>query len=269
MTGVDGLNNMDELDDFLDGEATGAPVAEEPQTVEETPSDDGNVTVQANRDDKGRFAPKGDTQEDAPPASDEKAKGLEAGISAERKKRQEAEQRYADLERQIAELREASKPQETEQPAPSLWEDENAWQQHFGSQVVGTAVQQATLNAKLDMSEMMARQAHEDFDAMKERFVKMMQENPALQQQAMSDPHPWNRAYQIAKNASTMEELGATDLDTLKAEIRKQIEAEQAEQQQQAAKPVIPQSLAGEQSARGGNPGASSANLSFEEIIGG
>lgn len=256
---------MEEMDEFLEGEATAAPVAQEPQ-VEERPSEGENVTVEANRDEQGRFAPKGDTQEDAPPASDEKAKGLEAGISAERKKRQEAEQRYADLERQIAELREASKPKEPEQPAPSLWEDENAWQQHFGGQVVNTAVQQATLNAKLDMSEMMARQAHEDFDTMKERFVKMMQENPALQQQAMNDPHPWNRAYQIAKNAATMEELGATDLETLKAQLREQLKAEQ-EQQQEAAKPVIPQSLAGEQSARGSSTAPDNGPPSLDSIL--
>lgn len=256
---------MEEMDEFLEGEAAAAPVAQEPQ-AEERPSEGENVTVEANRDEQGRFAPKGDRQEDAPPASDEKAKGLEAGISAERKKRQEAEQRYADLERQIAELREASKPKEPEQPAPSLWEDENAWQQHFGGQVVNTAVQQATLNAKLDMSEMMARQAHEDFDTMKERFVKMMQENPALQQQAMNDPHPWNRAYQIAKNAATMEELGATDLETLKAQLREQLKAEQ-EQQQEAAKPVIPQSLAGEQSARGSSTAPDNGPPSLDSIL--
>jgi len=69
-----------------------------------------------------------------------------------------------------------------------------------------------------------------------------MQQNPALQQQALNDPHPWNRAYQIAKNAKTMAELGATDIETLKAKIREELMAEQ--QTQSAPAPAaIPPSL--------------------------
>lgn len=255
---------MDNLDDFLDGnEPTVEPI--EAEREQEPPKVAQEAETQPSgpeRDESGRFKAKGE-EGDAPPASDEKSKGLEAGIAAERRKRQEIEQRYADLERRIAEMQQ---PKEPEAPPPSLWEDEQAFMQHNNSQVVSAAVQQATMNAKLDMSEMMARQAHEDFDDMKERFVKMMQENPAIQQQALNDPHPWNRAYQIAKNAATMEELGATDLDGLKAQLLEQLKAEQAQQAEQA-KPQLPQSLAGEQSARGSASSPDNGPPSLQDVL--
>lgn len=245
------------LDDVLNENA--APVEQEPEAQEapqEAEAQDGR-----QRDEKGRFVPKGET-EDAPPASDDKSKGLEAGISAERKKRQETEAQLEQLRKELEQIRASQEPQE---PPPSIWEDDQAWQQHFGGQVVSSAVQQATFNAKLDMSEMMARQAYDDFDDVKSEFIAMMQQNPALQQQALQDPHPWQRAYQIAKNARTMNELGATDIEDLKAKLLEQIKTEQTPQ---GAPPQnIPQSLADAQSSRGQNTPAPKP-LTLEEILG-
>lgn len=251
---------MDDLNDILEGEDTPAE-AQQPPVEQEAPPVE-QTAENVDRDEQGRFAPKG--EEDAPPASEDKAaKGQEAALVAERRKRQEAQERLEKLERQFAELQ---APKQPEQP-PSMWEDEGKWQEHFGTQVVSTAVQQATTNAKLDMSEMMARQSFDDFEEVKAEFVTMMQENPALQQQALNDPHPWNRAYQIAKNARTMKELGATDIEGLKAKLLEQLKAEQAEQVTEAKRPAIPQSLAGEQSARGGNPQAATVNQSLDDIL--
>jgi hypothetical protein len=171
-----------------------------------------------------------------PPPADDAQKGLQAALSAERKKRQEIEAQVEALRREMQ-----AKPAEPAPPAPSIWEDEQGAFQHFGGQVVNQAVQQATLNARLDMSEMLARQANPDFEDIKAEFLAMAQANPVLQQQALNDPHPWQKAYQIAKNARTMQELGATDLQTLEAKIREQIMAEQ--QAQQPAAPRIPVSL--------------------------
>lgn len=256
---------MDEFDEFLDGkEQPEAPVEATPEPeATEAPEGAETPTEGQPRDATGKFAPKG--EDDAPPASEEKAvKGQEAAIVAERRKRQEAQERMEKLERQIAEMQQPQ--QQAQKPPPSMWEDEQAWQNHFGGQVVNTAVQQATQNAKLDMSEMMARQNHEDFDDVKASFLEMAKANPALAQQALQDPHPWNRAYQIAKNAKTMEELGATDMETLKAQLREQIAAEQVQAQQETAKPKIPQSLAGEQSARG-SAAPNAGPLSLDDIL--
>lgn len=225
------------LDELLGAEPVAdAPVVETP--VENAPEEPAGDRV---RDEHGRFAPKGDN-EDAPPASDP-AKGLEAGISAERKKRQEAE---AELARIRAEFEAAQNPPA---PPPDLWENPEGWQQHFGNQVVN----QASINANLNMSEMLARDKFDDFDDVKAEFLALAEQNPTLVRQAMQDAHPWRKAYQIAKNHRTMSELGATDLDAVRAKIREEIMAEMA------ASNVpnnggIPPSLSGERNvgSRGG-----------------
>lgn len=193
------------------------------------------------RDEHGRFAAK-DTGVEEPasepeqsePPSDKLPPETFKGLKEEREKRQRLEQELEALKQQIQAVQ---NPPEPPAPPPSVWEDEQA----YGGHLVSTAVQQATLNAKLDMSEMMVRQNNPDFDDMKTRFLQMAQSNPALAQQCLSDPHPWNKAYQIAKNAATMEELGATDLETLKAKLREELAAEMQVQAPRA--PSIPQSL--------------------------
>jgi hypothetical protein len=238
---------MKELDELLNGEEAtdiAQPVEAEtpPQPVEAEPA--------PARDEQGRFAPKG-VDDGVPPAPADKLPQDDfKALKDERTKRQ-------NLERELAELRQAAEAQRNPPPPPpSIWEDEQGWQQSFGSEVVSTAVQQATANAKLDMSEMLARQANPDFDEMKAEFLALAQQSPQLAQQALADPHPWDRAYKIAKTQRTMAELGTTDIDGLKAKLREEIMAEMGQQQApyQAAAPAIPVSLSGERSvaSRGG-----------------
>lgn len=243
---------MDDLENFLTGESTDAPI------TDDAPQSEGPV-----RDESGRFAPKekGEPQiaETVPPTDDEPMIPL-AAQKDERRKRQEAEQRIADLEKQIQAFQQ---PAEPAAPPPSVFEDEQA----FGGHLVNTAVSQASLNARLDMSEMLASQNHEDFDAMKDKFLQMMAANPALQQQAMAAKHPWEKAYQLAKNAATMEELGATDLTTLEAKLREKITAEMAAQP--AQQPNLPASLADAQSSRSAATGAGQGPPSLQDILSG
>lgn len=252
---------MDELDELFEGEETAAPAEEQ------AAPDEGNVTVPAQpRDDEGKFAPKG--EESATPApEDDKAKGLEAGIAAERKKRQEWEERYkTDVEGLRKELEALKQPKEPEAPPPSIWEDEQATFSHYGQQFTQQAVQQATYQSKLQMSEMMARQNHEDFGEVWEPMNRFLQENPAVAQKSAESPHPWDHAYKAYKNFTTMQELGSTNLDELKASLLEQLKAEQAQQAEQA-KPQLPQSLAGEQSARGSATSPDNGPMSLEEIL--
>lgn len=246
---------MEDLDDILEGEGQPVEAVEAPQP-EEAPQEQ-------PRDENGQFAAKG--EESAPPAQEEdRSKGLEAGIAAERRKRQEAEERYQTLEAEIAALK--AKPAEPPAPAPDMWEDTPGWQNHFGQEVASVAVQQATMNARLDMSEMMVRQSNEDFDELKPQILQFMRENPAVQQQVLSDPHPWQKAYRMVKNQQAMTELGATDLESLKAQLTEQIKAEMA--QQAPAAPNLPQSLADAQSSKqGGAPMTN--NLSLDDILNG
>lgn len=240
---------MDTLNDILSDEDIAEPVVTEEVIAEP-------VDTQPRAPD-GKFAPKGEEQS-ASPAPVEEPPFDHAAVKGERDRRQKAEQRARELEEQLQALQQPAAP-----PA-SIWEDETAWQQQFGSQVVNQAVSQATFNAKLDMSEMMVRQANPDFDEMKEAFLELAKDNPSITQQAINDPHPWNKAYQIAKNHKAMQELGATDVESLKAKIREELKAELA-----TAAPAInlPQSLADAQSSRA-SVGVQ-APLTLHEIING
>lgn len=231
---------------------TAAPAAEE--TVTEAPATQ-------PRDDHGRFAAKGEAEkpvESAPPALEEQHHIPPKALHDERRRRQEAEQQLAELQQRLA---------QPQQPAPSLWEDEQGWQQHFGGQVVSEAVQAASMNARLDMSEMMVRQSQTDFEEKKAVFLDLMAQTPGLQQKALADPHPWNFAYQYVTNHQRMQELSAVDVndltEKLKAQVRAEIEAEQA------SKPIpsFPTSLADSQSARN-DTGAAPPTRSLKDILG-
>lgn len=180
--------------------------------------------------------------EAGPPPADDARKGLEAGIAAERKKRQEIEAQLEQLRREVT-----AKPKEPEAPPPSMWEDDQAWQQHFGGQVVSAAVTQASYQNKLSTSEFYARKNIDGFDKEWEPLNKWLSDNPSLAQQAAGDYDPWGYAFRAYKNQQTMQELGATDIEQLKAQIREQIMAEQ-----QASAPVaMPLSLSTKRSVSG------------------
>lgn len=219
---------MDTLENILDDEPIAEAAVEEAEPEGQPRAPD------------GKFAPKGETESASPAPVEKEPEFDHQAVIGERRRRQEAEARAAELEQRLAEL------QNPPAPAPDLWENTEGWQQHFGGQVVSTAVQQATFQANLNMSEMMMRQNNPDFDDMKATFLELMAENPTLQQQALADPHPWNKAYQIAKNHKTMQELGTVSVDEMKAKLREEIKAELAAQ----PIPNLPNSLADSQSSR-------------------
>lgn len=240
---------MDGLDDFL----TDANPAAETQP-EAQPEPEAEAKAERPRDEQGRFAPKAETgvepepgepePEAVPPteAKDKLPKEEFAGLKDERRKRQEAEQRLEALERQLQQLQ--AKPQEPPAPPPSLWDDEDGWQRNLQQQVLTQADRLSRINA----SEMAARVKYDDFDDMFSRFNEMAAQNPALVQQTMdsSGTPSWLKAYDIAKKAARVEELGAVDLTDLEAKLREQIKAEM-----EAQKPAaLPNSLSDQQSAR-------------------
>lgn len=243
------------LDELLNDAPAAEPVVEQP-VVEEPVVEAGQP-----RDEHGRFAPKG-VNESAPPAPDKLPQDVYEPLKAVRSENQALKDKLAQLEQAI------QAQQNPPEPPPSVFEDEQAWQQHFGGQVVQTAVQQATLNARLDMSEMMVRQSQPDFDDMKQVFMSLAENNPALAQQALADPHPWHKAYQIAKNHKTMQELGATDIDTLKKQIREQVMAEIQANVPPVAKPVIPPTLSAEQNVGGRTGPAWTGPKPLNELLG-
>ena len=226
MKSIDDILNEDLIDE--------APQVEAPPQIAE-PAE--QAKEPQPRDDAGKFAAKG-VDEGAPPAPVDKLPQAEFGaLKDERGKRQA-------LEREVAEMRQALQAlQAPPAPAPSMWEDEQGWQQHFAGNVVNQAVQQATINSRLDMSEMMARQANPDFEEIKAEFLALAADNPVLRDQALADPHPWHKAVQITRTHKSMIDLGATDMDTLKAKLREELAAEM--QATPAARQGLPPTLTG------------------------
>lgn len=210
------------LSDLLDS-TEAAPEPMEPEAVETQETDDGFA-----RDEYGRFAAKetgvepeqGEPEPEAVPPTAGLPKEDYKAIREEREKRQRAEAEVEALRQHLASL------QNPPEPPPSIWDDDQGALQHVKQEAVAQAVQQATLNAKLDMSEMMVRQANPDFEDIKAEFLTLAEQNPGLVQQALADPHPWNKAYQIAKNHRAMQELGATSVAEMEARIREKIMAE-------------------------------------------
>lgn len=226
-------------------------------------SDHVTTTLDQPRNENGQFAsqetgvePQSEVAAEPVPPTGGLPKEDYKAIREEREKRQSLERELEALRKQI------EAQQNPPAPPPSVWEDEQA----YGGHIVSQAVQQASLNARLDMSEMMVRQSATDFEDMKSRFLQMAEQNPALRQQALSDPHPWNKAYQIAKNAATMEELGATDIETLKAKLREELAAEM--QVNPVPRPVIPPSLTNERNVGSRSGPAWTGPKPLSELLG-
>lgn len=220
---------------FDDNEPDTNEVQEAPETEASAPP----------RDEHGRFLPKetGDTAEpeteptaEVPPTNQGLPPETFKGLKEEREKRQRLEAELAELKQQF---QAAQQPLEPPQPPPSIWEDEQAAFQAHAQAIAA----QTSMNARLDMSEMLASQAHDDFEPMRAKFLEMMQINPTLQQKALAAKHPWEEAYQIAKKAAVLEEVGASNLDELKAKWREEFMAEAAANVPISNNPTIPPSL--------------------------
>lgn len=243
---------MEDMDDILSEEnaTSEETVAEQTEPVEERGQP---------RDESGKFAAKGET-ESASPAPVEEPPLEHPALLGERRRRQEAEEKLQAYEQRLKAIEE----QKPDEPAPSIWEDDEAWQQNFGKQLVGQAVEQATSQSQIRMSEMMMRQQFPDFDEVREQYLALERENPSIIPQVMNDPHPWHKAYTLAKNHSSMQELGATNLEELKAKLREELAAEAA----QKPAPQIPSSLADSQSSRAPQRG-SAGPISLDDILNG
>lgn len=238
---------MKDIDAILTDEPVNEPA------VAETPSE-----PEQPRDEHGRFAPKGVEQEEAPPASEPSQLPQEvyAPLKAVRDENKELKARLAELEAK-------ANPPEPPKPIPSVFEDEQGFQDEFGNRVAAHAVSQATLNARLDMSEMLVRQANSDFEDVKAEFLKLAEANPTLREQALNDPHPWNKAYQIAKNHKAMQELGAVDVNDLREKLKAEILAEMG-----SRPPSLPPTLSNERNVGQRTGPAWSGPRPLSELLG-
>lgn len=210
------------LDELLDDEAPEVEAeeqseAEQPEPEAETPQEP--EPEGQPRDESGKFAKKGvepeKSQEAEPPSADKLPQDVYEPLKAVRSENKELKDQLEALKREMEARRE---PEPEPEPPASVWEDENKW----GQQLVSAAVQQSTMGSRLMMSELLMEQQHEDFGGLKQQIFEFVGSNPAVNQQVAESQHPWMTAYRAYKNQQQMQELGATNIEELRATIREQ-----------------------------------------------
>lgn len=244
---------MDDLDTFLEGKEA-EPAAEASAEAAPTPEPVAEEPKGPERDEQGRFKPKGDTtaaeqapEPAAPPAAEENPVPVKA-LQEERRKRQELEARVEELMKRL------EPPPQPAQPLPSVFEDEDGFSQSLEERAVRKAIEALNPQMQQQMQAMMIemkrqtyRTQYTDFSELETELFEEMKGNPALAQQVSTAEDPVEFGYRYMKNKKEVATLGSLDLEAIKSELREQLKAEMAVA---PPAPSIPDSLAGSQSSR-------------------
>lgn len=208
--------------------------------------------------------PTGET-ETSPPEVEAKTdepdpvEGLKAGITAERHKRQEAEQQLEQYKAYLAQQ------QQGQQEKPDFWENP---EKVLGSYAQN--LQQQMQQMQTNLSVEMMKTVHQDYDDMESKFVEMAKANPALIAQMNQSGNPAKFAYDTAKAKTEVEQMSDPNYrDKLKAELRAEIEAENKEKLEAAIKnrSEIPGTLSNDRAA-GANTQKTYAPPVLQDLIG-
>lgn len=204
-------------------------------------------------------APEGQGVPAAPPAAPVIPPGYVpiTALMDERDKRQAREREADELRR----YREDQEAKAKAAPPPDFFEkpDERlAYERQ--------TLQHALWNERLNMSEMLARQAHGDdvVAAAQESFAAAARKNPGLHMELRSQANPYGFVVQWHKRQEFLTDVGS-DPDAWRAKERERLRAEIAAETQQQVPPrqVVPGSLARAPSAGPGEPRASGMDLMF------
>jgi hypothetical protein len=235
--------------------------------------------------------PEKPAEEPAPePAEDEPEAGGNLGkaLAAERAKRQDWKEKAVRFEEQakardseLAEIRrqleEMRKPQAPQQPAPQPepeyipdpMQDPRGFFQYQQAQM-----QRTELNTRLNLSEAYARQQHgaEKVDAAVQEFTAAVKQNPALYQQMVQAPLPYEFVMQQAEALRLQREIG-TDPTAYRARIEAELRERIMAEMQGTAAPVsrapnLPPSLASARSAAPrAMPPEAAGDMSLSDIL--
>lgn len=151
-----------------------------------------------------------------------------AAYENERRIRQETQHELEQFRAQLAQQQ-----QQFEQPqpeAPDAWEDPQAALNHQ-AQILETKFQselqrrdQMMTQNRVEMSEMLVKQQHEDYDEVTEAFAQVAMKNEALAHQMLNHPMPAQFAYQTGKQMMALQQFGS-DPDAYRAKIEAEIMA--------------------------------------------
>ena len=234
------------LDDALNGkvaEDTNAPepeteaveVQDAPEAVEvkqeaaqadEQPETEKPDTGQP-RDKTGKFAKK-DKASEAPDNENGENGWTYHAYKDEKDKRQALEAKVAEME-----ARQRNQPQPQPQ-APDPIDDPQAYNAY-----VRQEVEQQVLNARLDMSEAMARQAHGDEAVEAALEAAKALQDKAVAQKIMHAPNPYGELMKWHQREQVMSEIGE-DPQAYRQRIEAEIRAELEQQQPAPATPSTP-----------------------------
>lgn len=153
--------------------------------------------------------------------------GLKGALTAERKKRQQAEQITQE------------RPE-----APDVFDDQKGFVKHIEDSLAN-----AEFNTRSNLSEFLARREFPDLDQKIERFKELVADDPNLSQRVMNAPSPYHEIADIVAKAERLAKL--ENVDQAEAELTAKIEAKiRAEYEEKAKKDAdlrdkLPPSLAG------------------------
>ena len=210
---------MEKLETLFDGEETNEPVEQQEQApIEAQPE-------QANTDDSAESEPTDVEASTSEAEEKDPVAGLQAGITAERQKRHEAEERLRQLEAYMQ-----GKQSNQQQEKPDFWENPEGALQNYAR-----SIQAQNWQMLSDMSEEMMRSLHSDYDeVVGGKFHEMAQQNPALIQQMRQSGNPAKFAYETSKNQIRMEQMQDPQYEEkLKAKLKEEILAEQKQATEQ------------------------------------
>lgn len=185
------------------------------------------------RDEKGRYVP------------------LQS-LHEERNKRKDEQKRSRELEQQLAQLR--GRLEATEryaQPSPAaqpIDPDTQFWQSPTGFVAEQIKAKEAEFQRRfLDMSEMMVRDQHSDFDEALESFQDAARSAPHLIAQMRANPHPAKFVYETGKTYAKAKEVGSIEeLEArIRADERAKVTAELRKESALSAAENIPKTIAG------------------------
>lgn len=277
-----------ELDELLNGsneeaqvEAPSAPTPEEPPAAEVGGEEQAQARTY-NRDGHGKFAAKGETQEeaapaaeaeeDAPPASEEESGPIPvAALKKERARRQTAEQqRQAAEARALAaeeQLRQLQMqpvqppPQQAQQPPqaaatpPDRWEDPDGYDRWLVAKAAETAREETMRAIEFQRIAGSAQQFASQTPDYAEKvgvFEQMVNANPALLDQMHRSPNPAKFAYDSAKMHLEIAEHGGIE-GVIEARVQEALRG--IAPAAATAQVQIPATLADAQSSRGSGAG--------------
>lgn len=234
------------MDDVLNGVLDGASQDNNTQVVDDQQQADGAHQAADDVGDQGAST--------AQHSGTEKHVPL-AALEAERKGRQDWKEKAARLEGELSAIREQQ--QRAAQP-------QGQQQQQDPVQVL----EQQIFNQNLNFSERMARKEYgtEAVDQAFEKFNEAVKKNPALYQQVMSSPDPWDAVVKEAKKMALLEEVG-TDPVAYREKLRAELLAEINPAGGAPAAPALPKSLAGARSSAVRSAPAFTGPTPIEDIL--